>query len=376
MIAIVKITQKCNLDCIYCFDRDATIPDDMTLETVEEICKKDINKEIVDWTWFGGESTIMGLTWFKEAHKIIRKYYPNMTFSIQTNGTLLNQDWINFFKEENFKVGISFDGLSQEKQRGSSGRTLSALKLLLENDIHPGVISVISDDNYDQLLENYLYMKSLGLNSLTINKVYDSARSSGVEKDQIENYLKSFEELFNYWLDDESALYVEQFNGFLKGALSTGHYMCNLTGDCRNNIIGFNQKGQIEPCDRYFPDYYKTPLTIHEYQNLDEAKNTKEYKHLTNQRELRKTNFCKDCEIFDYCNGGCPADALFFKDGLEYNPNVCYTRKREWGIIFNKIKNLSPEEIKNKDAATLMFFNRNLSFIDEIRREMNASKFK
>lgn len=375
MIAIVKVTQKCNLDCIYCFDRDATLPENMTLETVEEICKKDIEKEIREWTWFGGETTIVGVNWFKQAHSIIRKYYPDIRFSIQTNATLLDNEWVNFIKQEHISIGISFDGLSQDYQRGMSKKVLQGIKLLLDNDIHPGVISVISDDNHSKLLENYLYIKSLGINSLTFNKVYDSSRSTGIEIDQIENYLKSFEELFKYWLEDETGLYIEQFDGFLKGVLSTGHYMCNLTGDCRNSIIGFNQLGQIEPCDRYFPSTYRTPLTIYNYSSLSEAKDTEEYKHLTNQREIRKTIFCKNCEIFDYCNGGCPADALFFNDGLEYNPNVCYTRKREWIIIFNLIKNLNPSEVKNKKAANLMFFNRNLNFIEEVRRDLHARKF-
>lgn len=374
MIAIVKVTQRCNLNCIYCFDRDSTMPDNMTLETVEEICKKDTNREIVLWTWFGGEPTVMGVQWYRDAHKIIRKYYPNMEFSIQTNGTLLNQEWIDFFKKEKFQVGVSFDGLSQAQQRESTGKTLAGIKLLIENHIQPGVISVVSDDNSSTLLENYLYMKSLGIHSVAFNKVYDSARSVGIESDQIDEYIKSYKDLFEYWLEDENPLYVEQFNGFLKGVLHTGHFMCNLTGDCRNSIIGFNQIGQVEPCDRYFPKHYKTPLTIHDYKTLTEAKETEEYNHLLKQQKIRKENFCKGCEIFDYCNGGCPADALFFNDGVSYNENVCYTRKKEWAVIFNKIKDLKPENVKNKQAASLMFFNRGLSFIDEVRKELHGTK--
>lgn len=370
MIAIVKVTQTCNLNCIYCFDRESTIPNNMTLDTVEEICKKDTHKEITIWDWFGGEATTMGVEWFKKAHNIIRSYYPSIRFSMQTNGTLLNEEWIEFFKLEKINVGLSFDGLSQGKQRESLGRTLVGIQLLLENNFNPGIISVVSDDNYDRLLENYLYLKSLGLNSWTFNKAFDSTRSVGIERNQIDKYLKSFEQLFDYWLNDETAMEVEQFNGFLKSILETGHFMCNLSGNCRNSIIGFNQLGQIEPCDRYFPKYYRTPLTIYDYDSLDEARATNEYMHLSKQQKIRKETFCKDCEIFDYCNGGCPADALFFEDGLKHNENVCYIRKKEWEIIFNKIKYLKPGDINNKKAVNLMFFNRNLSFINEIRKDI------
>jgi uncharacterized protein len=320
----------------------------------------------------GSEPTTIGLEWFKEAHKIIHKYYDNITFSIQTNGTLLTEEWVRFFIDEDVKVGVSFDGLSQAKQRGFEDKTLYGLWLLISNNLYPGVISVISDDNYDKLLENYLYMKSLGIRSIAFNKVFDSSRSIGIESEQIEGYLKSFSDLFDYWLQDETGLYIEQFNGFLKGVLQSGKFICSLSGNCRNNLIGFNQLGQIEPCDRYFTSLYRTPLTIHEYDSLEQATLTEEYTHLTTQQEIRKNTFCKDCEIFDYCNGGCPADALFFNDGLGHNPNVCYVRKREWFIIFNKIKDIDPSTIKNKGAASILLFNRSLSFIDEVRRDLHG----
>ncbi|MGD2049892.1 MAG: radical SAM protein, partial [Chloroflexota bacterium] len=111
----------CNLDCAYCFflDKELLYPGSkfrMNDEVLELYIKQLIESHRVDnvtIAWQGGEPTLMGLDFYRRAMTLAEKYRrPNMTFlhTMQTNGTLLNDEWCQFFKEHNFLIGISIDG--------------------------------------------------------------------------------------------------------------------------------------------------------------------------------------------------------------------------------------------------------------------------
>ncbi|MEZ4584648.1 MAG: radical SAM protein [Caldilineaceae bacterium] len=111
----------CNLDCAYCFflDKEVFYPGSkfrMSDATLEQYIKQLIEAHQVDEVtvaWQGGEPTIMGLDFFRRAMALAEKYRrPGMRFqhTMQTNGTLLTEEWVAFFKEHNFLIGISLDG--------------------------------------------------------------------------------------------------------------------------------------------------------------------------------------------------------------------------------------------------------------------------
>ena len=111
----------CNLACSYCFflDKELLYPGS-TFRMSDEILENYIRQLVeghrsseVMVTWQGGEPTLMGLEFYRRAIEFENRYgRPGMTFvnTMQTNGTLLNDEWCEFFKEHNFLIGISIDG--------------------------------------------------------------------------------------------------------------------------------------------------------------------------------------------------------------------------------------------------------------------------
>jgi uncharacterized protein len=121
-ILIIKPTHKCNLNCPYCYDehnRECVYTDGMmsmkTVEKISEVFKDDV----ANWIWHGGEPLMMPLDFYYKANKKINSMIDNEKFhiDIQTNGTLINQDTIDMFKEFDIQPGLSFDGLNNENTR-------------------------------------------------------------------------------------------------------------------------------------------------------------------------------------------------------------------------------------------------------------------
>lgn len=375
MQILVKSTQECNLNCSYCFDREERVPGRLTLADVEEICKKDTTKQIHTWTWFGGEPLLMGIDFYRKADKIIKKYLPNVKYSFQTNATLLTQEWIDLAKEIGANFGISFDGINNEVTRGVPASILvEKIKLLKRNNMSTGTIAVVNEQNMKYLLDNYLFFKSIGVTSIAFNKVFTSHRSNGINKEFMLDYLRWFKTLFIHWMSDTDPIPIRQITDLLEAVITKkGHLWCSRAGRCEQGIFGVNPEGRIEPCDRWFPAEYKDPRTIYEYKDLNEALHTKAYMHRKVTREKRVKEFCKACPIYDYCHGGCPANAVFYNDGLAQNKTMCAIMRAEWTIMFNQIKNMMPEGIKNPVLQRILAEHRPISLIKEVLDEIGDS---
>jgi len=124
------LTNVCNLNCPYCYDKiNRTWSEDMSLDTVEQTIKL-FNGRVREWIWHGGEPLLMGADWLRQASNIVRQYDPDVRIEIQTNGTLINEDIIEFFKEFNIRPGLSFDGILNEYTRKDLGKLLFVWRLL------------------------------------------------------------------------------------------------------------------------------------------------------------------------------------------------------------------------------------------------------
>src|SRR6187399_1535995 len=111
----------CNLDCKYCFflSKEMLYPgsrfrmaDGLLEQYVKQVIEGQRVQEIVI-AWQGGEPSLMGLDFFRRSIEYEKTYLPQgktILNTIQTNGTLLDDEWCEFFKANNFLVGLSLDG--------------------------------------------------------------------------------------------------------------------------------------------------------------------------------------------------------------------------------------------------------------------------
>ncbi|MGL4650375.1 MAG: radical SAM protein, partial [Caldilineaceae bacterium] len=168
----------CNLDCAYCFflDKEVLYPGSrfrMSDETLEQYIGQLIESHVannVTIAWQGGEPTLMGLDFFHRALAIAERHRrPGMSFlhTIQTNGTLLNDEWCTFLKQHNFLVGISLDGPPElhDVYRVDKGgkptfdKVLRGIRLLQQHGVEYNVLTTVNSVNGDYPLEVYRFLR-------------------------------------------------------------------------------------------------------------------------------------------------------------------------------------------------------------------------
>jgi uncharacterized protein len=170
----------CNLACSYCFflDKALLYPNShfrMTDETLEAYIQQVIESHQgseVTIAWQGGEPTLMGVDFYRKAIHFQEKHRrPGMTFenTMQTNGTLLNEEWCEFFKENNFLIGISLDGPAHlhDAHRVDKGgrptfdRVMQGLRLLQSHEVEHNILVAVNSVNADYPQEVYQFLRDV-----------------------------------------------------------------------------------------------------------------------------------------------------------------------------------------------------------------------
>ena len=168
----------CNLACSYCFflDKELLYPNsnfrmsDEVLETYIRQLIESHRSPQVTVAWQGGEPTLMGVDFYRRAIAYQDKYRkPGMTFenTMQTNGTLLDDEWCQFFKENNFLIGISIDGPRHlhdtyrvdKGGKGTFDKVMRGLRLLQKHDVEYNILVTVNQNNADYPLEVYRFLR-------------------------------------------------------------------------------------------------------------------------------------------------------------------------------------------------------------------------
>lgn len=304
--------------------------------------------------WHGGEPLTMGIQFFRDAIKLQKRYDKVKIINrIQTNLSLIDSEWVQFFKENSFTIGSSFDGTINDSTRGNSEKVLNNSKLLKENGFNIGFISVISSKNIDCLIDDYNYFKSRKINYTT--NLYLSPLDDDELRLDPNIAINSFIELFEYWVYDVgSDVGIRYFETFVDFFLWKKKNVCTLNS-CLGHWIGVRANGDIVPCNRSFPDEFKYG-NINEMNNIMDAFNSTGFRNIL-VKAIERREKCKDCYAFEMCSGGCNNVALC-EGGIENNNgDHCKIFK----AIYNHIK-IRLKEIMECDDFSLLnkFLEQNL----------------
>lgn len=206
---ILQPTTICNLQCRYCYLPDRDKAERMTKEVAEAISRSiKILDHPVCLVWHGGEPLAAGIKLFQELVEPFRELLnqQKIRHSIQTNGTLINQQWCDFFRKEKFQIGISLDGteIHNSERVTVTGipafpKIMSGIKLLQQNNLSFSVIATINPKNVNDPFGFYEFFSSLGCSSLNINieeREGFNRYSKGLKKRQVQNF---WEKLFEAW---------------------------------------------------------------------------------------------------------------------------------------------------------------------------------
>ncbi len=375
--AVIKPTKACNLRCTYCYEKDKTGKkmSDSTLEKVisqvieynYQICRaQGYDKSLSEFIWHGGEPLLMGKEFYRKVRDLQRKYTEKydehiIRNGIQTNLTLLNQEYLDFLKNEGFALGSSVDGTKEmhdstrvyKKGRGTFDDVMGSVNLIKRNNPKDnlGVIVVLTKDKIDRLEELYFFFKS---NQINFEVNYPAIVGDAVKnRDSLEVSPKEWGEainkLFDLWFYDTTEPFIEipLLTKYAVGAITGVISYCSFSGTCRDRYISIDPGGDIYPCGK-FGSEAQFKLGNINTDSLEQVMNGEVQRHLAS-RSVEKIEECKECEYKKICNAGCMYNAfLSTGDALQKDP-LCEAYK----IIYPHIKSKVEEEIKKLDPLSV-----------------------
>jgi uncharacterized protein len=207
---VLQPTTACNLNCSYCYLPDRRKSTKMTVEVASSVASSiEGVPHSITLVWHGGEPLACGLSTFRELVKSFHNLRKGgrVSHNVQTNGTLITQEWCDFFKDEGFTIGVSLDGdVNQNSNRVTWGKSPShasvmrGIERLQKNDLDFGIIAVVNVSNIDNPHTFYDFFASLNCRSLSVN-VEEQEGLNRLSEGLASNKVRWFwSELFKAWL--------------------------------------------------------------------------------------------------------------------------------------------------------------------------------
>ncbi|AKJ38372.1 anaerobic sulfatase maturase [Methanosarcina barkeri] len=341
----------CNLACSYCFflTKEALYPGSkfrMSDEVLENYIRQLITahqSSQVTVAWQGGEPTLMGVEFYRRAIELQEKYRkPGLTFenTMQTNGTLLDDEWCRFFKENNFLIGISIDGPRElhdtyrvgKKGNGTFDQVMKGLRLLQKHGVEYNVLTTVNRANADYPLEVYHFLRDevgtdwmqfipvverINEKGHTLYQRGDTVSDRSVQPEQFGSFLSR---IFDEWVrNDVGKVFVQTFEASARKWLGMPSGMCVFEETCGTGLA-LEHNGDLYSCDHFVePDYLLGNIMEKEISEL--AALEKQYRFGQNKRD-NLPQVCRECEVLFACQGECPKNRFLTtpagENGLNY----------------------------------------------------------
>lgn len=331
MNLIVKLTDRCNNNCSYCYE-NLNKCGDMPITTLKYLISTLPLNEHIHITYHGGEPLLLGIGYFKTIQAIIAKSNLKITQSIQTNGLLLTTEFINHFNNCNINCSISTD-LSSERE---SELTLTRLSSLIANGLELNILSVIHKNNIAKLIKLYSDLKSIGTSNICFSNIYNCDELRPAQED----FLHYYHAFYRYLLTTEDIRERTFLDNYLKYTGSESTLTCTPE-HCRYNFLTVYPDGSLYPCDRGSSKNYYVG-DIHSYTDIRQVFESEVYSNYYTDSVNLQLNHCKDCELANFCRSGCLCSHNI-ADGL-LNIQECDNSKHYYSILSNILKGGTYEE--------------------------------
>lgn len=344
---IFRPTNSCNLRCTYCYDKNNHNESDIKLrEKATEIFLKQEDNILKSLSilfkdekephiiFHGGEPLLIDTKVLDDFCYKLKELF-NITFSIQTNGTLIDDKVIELFKKYNFKVGISLDGCNEYQNASrifpnglNSFKTiLKKMKMLQENNVKFGLIMSITKAHTNGEKELYDFIGDNNF-SCNIRPVFSS--DPDIKVMSPEEYVNFFMNLFDIWFNDESKKVrthqILELYQALKNELDPNFYerTCNNSNRCFKDFISLDIFSNLYACNRLYgiDKFYYGNLNS---DSIDVINN--KIDDLLEERNNSISNSCSNCEIIDKCYGGCPAESYDMYKDILHPTDYCKIKK-------------------------------------------------
>ena len=346
----------CNLACKYCYylEKNKLYPTAqrhlMSDEMLEQFTREYIEAQTMNqvlFTWHGGEPLLRSIDFYRKALSLQQKYAGGRRIDnvIQTNGTLLTDEWCEFFAQNHWLVGISIDGPQPYHDhyrltaagKPSWKKVMQGIKLLKKHGVEWNAMAVVNAYNANHPLEFYRFFKENGCQFLQFTPIverltrHEDGRTlaSLADKDEISLSEASVApELWGYFLcaifdewvrKDVGKIFVEIFDCTLANWMGISPGICAYSKECGHAGV-MEHNGDVYSCDHFvFPEYKLGNIRDHSLIDMLYGEQQQEFSRLKHSSLPRQ---CKECDMEFACHGECPKNR-FMKDkygdsGLNY----------------------------------------------------------
>lgn len=346
----------CNLACKYCYylEKNKLYPTAqrhlMSDEMLEQFTREYIEAQTMNqvlFTWHGGEPLLRSIDFYRKALSLQQKYAGGRRIDnvIQTNGTLLTDEWCEFFAQNHWLVGISIDGPQPDHDhyrltaagKPSWKKVMQGIKLLKKHGVEWNAMAVVNAYNANHPLEFYRFFKENGCQFLQFTPIverltrHEDGRTLASLADKVEISLSEASvapELWGYFLcaifdewvrKDVGKIFVEIFDCTLANWMGISPGICAYSKECGHAGV-MEHNGDVYSCDHFvFPEYKLGNIRDHSLIDMLYGEQQQEFSRLKHSSLPRQ---CKECDMEFACHGECPKNR-FMKDkygdsGLNY----------------------------------------------------------
>ena len=346
----------CNLACKYCYylEKNKLYPTAqrhlMSDEMLEQFTREYIEAQTMSqvlFTWHGGEPLLRSIDFYRKALSLQQKYAGGRRIDnvIQTNGTLLTDEWCEFFAQNHWLVGISIDGPQPDHDhyrltaagKPSWKKVMQGIKLLKKHGVEWNAMAVVNAYNANHPLEFYRFFKENGCQFLQFTPIverltrHEDGRTlaSLADKDEIslseasvapEQWGYFLCAIFDEWVrKDVGKIFVEIFDCTLANWMGISPGICAYSKECGHAGV-MEHNCDVYSCDHFvFPEYKLGNIRDHSLIDMLYGEQQQEFSRLKHSSLPRQ---CKECDMEFACHGECPKNR-FMKDkygdsGLNY----------------------------------------------------------
>lgn len=359
-LLIKPASSACNLKCKYCFYHDVvnnrTIKNYgmMTYETIDIIIKKslEINPSQITFAFQGGEPTLIGLDFYQHLVEEVKnqntKNIP-INYAIQTNGTLINDEFAKFLGENNFLVGISIDGTKithdynriDANNKGTFNTCMKTINLLNNYDVAYNILSVVTKSFAKHITQVYNVYKKNKFKYLQFIPCIDDFGTNTQKAYSLKpkEYGTFLCELFDLWYQDYvlgNFISIRYYDNLIQMLLGYPPESCDMNGFCSVAPV-FESDGSAYPCDFYVLDEWKLG-NIHtsSFEELIMSDNAKKF--IVSSRSIAEE--CKKCEYNFICRTGCRRHKQMVDDKLDKN-YYCESYKMFFDYSIERLKKIA-----------------------------------
>ncbi|MDD4108366.1 MAG: anaerobic sulfatase maturase [Prolixibacteraceae bacterium] len=338
----------CNLNCTYCFYLEKaelfseTVKHRMSDEIQEELIRQVMQQsgDSVSIAWQGGEPTLMGLDFYRKVVELEKKYGHGQTVGngLQTNGTLLNEDWAEFLKKYDWLVGLSLDGPEHIHDRyrhdkggkGSHHTVEKNAQMLLQNGVATNVLATLTDYSVRFPEETYKYFKSLGFDWMQFIPIVETDKNDPSRAAPFsvtaEKYGEFLCKIFDLWLGDfENGLpttHIRHFDSVFYTYVGLEPPECTMMKEC-GPYVAVEHNGNVYSCDFFVEPKWKLGNIMNN--RITAMLNSKKQQTFGAAKAVLPGE-CRRCPWLTKCYGGCTKDRI--KDPLDQRkPRFCLSYK-------------------------------------------------